>query len=108
MYDWRYKMKLNWNVFLYDSKSKQIGIYNIFNRSKFREDVEEILSLGLSRDGFDSRLEKILFHYFWCKSEYDVIISPWIGNDSAERVDIYTQVKLNWRQFSDYVWSFKK
>lgn len=102
-------MKLTWNVFLYDCKFKKIGIFNIFDHSKFREDVEEILSLGLFRKGFDSRLEKTLSYYFWCKSEYEVIISPWIGNDIAERkVDIFTQVKLNWKQFSDYVWSQRK
>lgn len=102
-------MKLTWNVFLYDSQSKKIGIYNIFDHGRFREDVEEILSLGLSRYGFNSRLEKILLYYFWCKSEYEVIISPWIGNDSAERkIDIYTQVELNWERFSDYVWSHRK
>ena len=78
-------------------------MYNIFDHSKFREDVEEILSLGLSRNGFDSRLEKTLLYYFLCKSEYEVIISQWIG-----KADIYTQVELNWQQFSDYVWSQRR
>lgn len=100
-------MKLSWNVFLYDFNSKEIRAYNIFDHSGFAKDIEEILSLGLTREGFDSRLRKELLYYFWCKSEYEIILTPWIGDKVERKVDAYTQVEINWQQFSDYVWNHR-
>ena len=48
-------------------------------------------------------------YYFWCKSEYEIILSPWCrsSKDEDKKIDIYTQVMANWNKFVDYVWSFK-
>ena len=45
-------------------------------------------------------------YYFWCKSEYEVVIAPWGGSIGANevKIDIYTQVMNNWDVFLDYVW----
>lgn len=100
--------KLIWNVFRYNPKSKRIEEINIFY-GRFLQDVNFILKNCSTREEFDTELKGELLFYFWCKSEHEVLIKPWVGDNSVERkIDIYTQVLLNWQQFSDYVWSFKK
>lgn len=100
--------KLIWNVFYYNPNSKRIEEINIFY-GRFLQDVNFILKNCSTREEFDSELKSELQYYYWCRSEHEVLIKPWIGDDSVERkIDIYTQVLLNWQQFSDYVWSFKK
>lgn len=100
--------KLIWNVFRYNPNSKRIEEINIFY-GRFLQDVNLILKNCTNREEFNAELKGELQYYYWCKSEHEVLIKPWVGDDSVERkVDIYTQVLLNWQQFSDYVWSFKK
>ena len=100
--------KLSWNVFRYNPNSKRIEEINIFY-GRFLQDVKLALQNYSTKEEFDTELKGELQYYYWCKSEHEVLIKPWIGDDSVERkIDIYTQVLLNWQQFSDYVWSFKK
>lgn len=44
-------------------------------------------------------------YYFWSKTEWEVIVSPWVGKGGDEKIDVYDQLKLNWDKFVDYVWS---
>lgn len=100
--------KLIWNVFRYNPNSKRIETINIFY-GRFLQDVNLALQNCSTRKEFDTELKSELQYYYWCKSEHEVLIKPWVGDDSVERkIDIYTRVLLNWQQFSDYVWSFKK
>ena len=99
---------LIWNVFHYNSTLNKIEKVNIFYGG-FLKDVENILVDKLTREEFNERLKSSLLYYYWCKYEHEIIIKPWVGDNSVEyKTDIYTQVILNWKQFSDYVWSFKR
>ena len=99
---------LIWNVFHYNSTLKKIEKVNIFYGG-FLKDVENILVDKLTREEFNERLKSSLLYYYWCKCEHEIIIKPWVGDNSVEyKTDIYTQVILNWKQFSDYVWSFNR
>lgn len=102
-----YKL-LTWNVFHYNFNLKKIEKMNIFYGG-FLKDVENILVEDMNRKDFDERLNTSLLYYYWSKCEHEIVIKPWVGDDSVEyKTDIYTQVILNWKQFSDYVWSFKR
>ena len=101
-------MNLKWYVYRYNCNRKKIEEFNIFSHGSFNEDVKTLLQPGFSKDYFDHRLRSLLQYYFWSKSEYEILISPWIGDKNAiEKVDIYSQVRLNWDKFVDYVWSFR-
>ena len=100
--------KLEWNVFRYDCNSRKIETFNIFVGT-FLKDVEKLLKQKISREEFGAQLKSALMYMYWARCEYEVLIKPWIGSeDVEEKVDIYTQVMLNWQHFCDYVWSFKK
>ena len=104
-------MSLKWNVFYYNINKHEIATFNIFDHYKFNEDVLKSLKKFKDTDEFAEQLRRDLMYYFWCKSEYEVIISPWCGRRSDDediKVDIYTQVMNNWDVFLDYIWNSKK
>lgn len=47
-------------------------------------------------------------YYFWSKSQYEVLILPWVGKADDIKIDIYDQVMMNWDKFSEYVWTNKE
>ena len=100
---------MEWNVFYHDSNRQEIITWNIFEHCSFDDNVNKLLSKCKDKDEFEEKLKNELMYYFWCKSEYEILMHPWIGskNDKAIKVDIYTQVRNNWNIFVDYVWSFK-
>lgn len=100
---------MRWNVFYYDINAQKIRTFNIFDHGGFRKDVEKHLKKCANKDEFAEELKSSLMYFFWCKSEYEIIISPWCGGRNTKdiKVDIYTQVMNNWDVFVDYVWNNK-
>lgn len=103
-------MGLVWNVFYHDIYKQKIETFNIFNHFRFNENTQKNLKEIKNKDEFAEKLKSDLMYYFWCKSEYEVIISPWCGGKDTKdvKVDIYTQVMNNWEIFLNYVWDSKK
>ena len=101
---------MEWNVLYHNISTREITTFNIFKHSSFLKDVEKYLKECSDKEVFTKELRSTLMYYFWCRSEYELIISPWCGGrDTKEiKVDVYSQVMLNWDKFLDYVWSFKK
>ena len=128
-------MKLEWNVYTHDFNSKEIKIFNIFNHSRFLEDVKKYNT----KEEFSERLRGHLFYYYGSKCEWEVVITSWVPHitmseldrinaereetkkkydrepyrlyvnpEVGEKVCVYSQVMLNWHLFVDYVWSHKK
>ena len=96
-----------WYVYRYNINKKRIEKYNIFNHGSFAKDIENIIE----EDPFDieKRIKKILLYYFWSKAEWEIIISPFIGEETeAVKIDVYNQVMNNWEHFSNYVWQWYK
>lgn len=99
-------MKLEWNVIYYDFNAKKITTFNIFDHGRFREEIYDNRKKSKTKEEFEKSTRMSLMYYFWSKSEYEVIVSPWIGDDKAAvKIDIYTQVINNWDIFIDYVWN---
>lgn len=103
-------MDLKWNVFYHNVNKQEITTLNIFDHWRFSEDVENNLKKIKDKDKFAEELRRDLQYYFWSKSEYEVIISPWCcsRNTRDAKIDIYTQVTNNWEIFLDYVWNSKQ
>ena len=101
---------MEWNVFYHNVNSQEIITLNIFEHGGFAKDVEKHLKKYADKEAFVKELKSSLMYFFWSKSEYEIIISPWCGgrNTKDKKVDIYSQVMLNWDKFVDYVWSFRK
>ena len=101
---------MQWNIFRENIGQKSIEVRNIFDHLGFHRDVLNDLQDCESKEEFAKKLKSNLMYYFWCKSEHEVLITPWINSERAERakkVDVYWQVMNNWEVFLDYVWSHK-
>lgn len=119
---------MTWNVFVYDFNKRKIEVKNLFNISiTFNEDFEALKCQTLrgditTKEEFADRLKSILMYTFWCRREYEIVISDlcwtYIGADdknklreydhyekTATKIDVYSQVQMNWDRFVDYVWN---
>lgn len=101
------KIELTWNVIRYNFNQNQISHFNVFDHVSFKEDILKKFKKHYSdKEKFIEELRSSAMYYFWCKSEYEIIISPWLGSKDVERkIDIYYQLRLNWDVFADYVWN---
>ena len=101
------RLDLTWNVYYHNFNKSEIQKFNIFDHWKFNEDVSNDLHRCSSRSEFGELLRRNLFYYFCSKCEYEVLISPWVGDreKGTIKVDIYNQVMMNWDVFLDYVWT---
>lgn len=98
-----------WNVYIYDYTSDSIVPYNIFEHSGFRHNIKEASKRSNSKSEFRRELEHNLRYYFWSKYEYEVIIAEYtIGDGVVKKIDVFSQVMLNWNVFVDYVWNNRK
>lgn len=100
---------MEWNVFYYNINSRKITPYNIFQHGGFSKMVEKHFAYSENKEEFSEELKSSLAYFFWCKSEYEIVVSPWCGGTTKEaiKVDIYKQVMMNWDRFVDYVWGCK-
>lgn len=130
-------VKLSWNVFRYNRKD--IETFNIFDHSSFYKEVIDITKkYSQSKTVFADKIITALRYYFWCKCEYEIIITsfPTYVSDEGlkemvaekerhieeygrcrfvqprldveQKIDIYTQVMVNRIPFIDYLWNHKE
>ena len=101
---------LEWNVYWEDSNSKKIIVQNVFNLSwKFNEYLKENFKKNKIKEEFCEQLKRDLQYCYWGKCEHEVVITGWPSREDVEKkVDVYSQVMLNWEQFADYTWENKK
>ena len=96
---------LEWNVIKYDINNKKLVKFNIFNHYGFYEDVKKLLKQYKNKNEFAEELKKDLMYYFWCKAEYEILISGLFSKDpnETEKIDIYDQIALNYDHFVNYI-----
>lgn len=130
---------MHWNVYREDFNARKIEVFDIFRHHRFKNAVEKLLKTQTNKASFADDLKHELMYNFWCKCEYEVVITSWppyintedlqklnaeckekeekyghppyklsIDLPCAKKVDVYSQVMLNWDAFLDYVWSFRK
>ena len=66
-----------WNVYRENFNNKAIVTYNIFDHGGFAQDVNKLLKEDISKDEFANQLKRSLRYWFWCKSEYEVVLCSW-------------------------------
>ena len=102
--------ELTYNVYEEDFNRKEIVVRNIFTHQSFYDSLVKIKK-ECKDDfaAFSDRVQKSLMYYYWSKCEYEIILSGWPPKDDfkQEKVDIYSQVMLNWDIFIQYLWGNK-
>lgn len=103
---------MEWKVFCRDFHSREIILFNIFEHVGFRRDFRGLVrTYNEDQKGFSEELRLVLMHYFWCKTEYEVVVYPYPCNpeqDQPRLVDAFWQINCNWAAFADYVWEHRK
>lgn len=103
------KPVLEWNVYRFNINKQKIEVFNIFDHYSFKEYVKKaLIEYEYCKEDFIKQLKSELCYYFGGKSEYEVIITCWVGGDREkvnQKIDIYDQVMMNWDKFVDYVWN---
>lgn len=104
---------LTWNVYVYNFNKRCIETRNILgNGSVIIRDVLEKAKSEYKEnvpnyDKFKEEVRNIVMYYYWAKCEWEVIISAWPPNENAkkEKVDVYSQVMLNFDIFYNYIYT---
>ena len=102
---------MKWNVYTYDSNRKKIADFNIFEHRTFVEYVKDAIEKIENKEVFANQLKTELAYCFWSKSQWEILITPWVGGDrerDAVKIDVFDQVMMNWDIFVDYVWNNKE
>ena len=97
---------LTWNIIYGNFNSREIEIYNIFRHWAFKQDCAKAAKkFKDNKESFADEVRKSLMYYFWSKCEYEIIISGFPGREGKEeKIDVYTQVMMNWDIFFQYLW----
>lgn len=104
-------MNLVWNVFYFNFNKKEITTYNIFNHGGFMDDLIKFHkeTKVYNKEQLSEKLERLMRYYFWCKCEWEVIVSEWPPappeRNVEVKIDVFDQVEANWDKFVDYVWT---
>lgn len=120
---------LSWNVLLEDINKKEIVTYNIFKGGHYEKIAKEIKTTVKTKEEFAEGFRIKLMSQFWCRSEYEIVVTSWppyINKEELDRLtaepedaqyktyiklavgkklDIYEQLRMNWTSFIDYVWN---
>ncbi len=100
-------MNLEWNVLYYNSNTRRIEQFNIFDHASFNKVVMKMFDKSKLIDmaEFEDAIDKEVMYFFWCRAEYEVMIGGLFKKGVKTKIDIYTQLKLNWDRFIDYLWN---
>ena len=98
-------MNLEWNVWCNEINTNKIKTFNVFNHYCFKKAIINIFNKRLHIDEFEKMIDKEVMYFFWCRAEYEVMISGLFERGAETKIDIYTQLKLNWDRFIDYLWN---
>lgn len=105
-------LPLVWNVYYYNHNSRKIETHNVFDHWRFIEySAEAIKKFKDDTKALEKQIRKELMYHYWSKYEWEVTISPFTTNptdDECIKVDVYSQVMLNWDIFFEYFLAHRK
>ena len=102
--------ELIYNVYIEDVNHNCFEIYNIFDHYSFVKDTQmNIKKNKENQSEFNEQLKSDIMYYFWAKSEWEIIVSSHFSKGAKnKKIDVYDQLMMNWKIFSDYIWNNKK
>ena len=102
---------MEWFVYIENINARRIEKYNIFNHSGFLDDCKNALNkFSNDKESFLRVVRSSLRYYYWSKCEWEIVLSDWPPSETfkKEKIDVYSQVVLNWDIFSEYIWENRK
>lgn len=100
---------MEWWVIVYDPNSRKIESHNCLAGRE--ETIKELRKkAGEDIETFKSLLKTEMMYYYWSKCEWEIIVSAWpptIDREEEYKLDVWTQIYMNWDKFVDYCWTCK-
>lgn len=78
---------MEWNVYRHNFNKSEIEVFNIFNHYSFYENVKKHFKKYTNKEEFAEELKRSLMYYFWCKSEYEIVLTSWTPRIKMEELD---------------------
>lgn len=94
-----------YNVYYHEVNGDRIKTFNVLREGWVIDKLIKESPKNMSREEFDKDLNAECMNMFWCRAEYEVIISAWVGGDAEEKIDVYHQLRMNWNVFSEICWN---
>lgn len=97
-------VKLEWNVLFHDFNKDEIIPYNIFY-GDFPVELSKYLKKQKTYKYEDIKeyMNKWALYNYWCKSEYEILVSGLHTKAKDFKIDVYTQIKMNIDRITEYV-----
>ena len=105
--------KMKWYVWMFDGTTNKLEKRNIFDCNiVFNTQIYRLLTNKRKiEESFEEELRIILMSEFWSRCQYEYIINDdkWESDPKHEhKVDVYSQIRLNWTHFVKYVKRFRQ
>jgi hypothetical protein len=99
-------MKLEWNVYTENVNRRKIEVFNIFDHVYFLRDCAKAAKKAETIEDFAKLVSRELHYYYWSKCEWEIILTSWPERQdfNNRKVDVCSQVMLNWDRFIQYLW----
>ena len=98
------KPTFTWNVLNWDFNSDKLEVYDVGYRFVNAVDSDKLASLPKNYAELDDYLNSEAHYRFWAKCEYEMIITGWPQQKNEAKIDICTQLRLNWDRFVKAFW----
>lgn len=97
------KNKLEWYVLYHDFNANKIAKFNVLNG--WEERLTKARKHIKCRQELYNWLDTEFRHYYWCRSECEILVGGLFVNDIDEltKIDIYTQLVPNLNVITDYI-----
>lgn len=102
---------MEWMVYWQDPCCSKITTRNVFTLSAtFYEDLRKLQKAvhenNISFKEFSKELLGSVMYCYWSKVEHEIILTPVFGMKTPSlKIDVYDQLRMNWKHFSSYVWN---
>lgn len=97
-----------WSEERYSEHYDSYQVYNVLSHFSFVSEIAEMfLNPKVTKRYFERDLSSSAMYYFWSKAEHEIYVKDYWSN-STSKIDVYEQLRLNWKPFVNYVWSKRK
>ena len=98
------KPTFTWKVWIWSFNQDELMPYDVGCRFVDEVDSDRLSSLPRSYAELEDYLRSKACYYFWSKCEYEMIVTGWPQQKNEAKIDVCTQLRLNWDRFVKAFW----
>ena len=102
---------MEWNVYVSDFNAREIKAFNVLKHYGFYNDCKKITNKkNVTKEEFTEEIRRSLAYFYRFKCEWEIVLSDFPPHESFHKakIDVYSQVMLNFDKFIVYLWENKE